>query len=140
MSTEPTRGFTIGAVHKGGGVAGTTGPPVPPVFRASTFAVDNPESFHYPCSGNPNVRVLEQSAAALEGTPFATCFASGMSAAILVAPSLRSGDLVLAEEDLCGSNRLFGHVFAPLRMLTGYLDLSRPAHWDEILKQRPALL
>jgi len=141
MSTDPNDGFSTRAVHEGRGFAGTTGAVMPPVFLTSTFASGNPDGFDYTRSGNPNFRLLEASAASLEGASHATCFASGVSAITAVVSSLRSGDLVLAEENLYGCTyRLFDRVFAKFGLQVRYLDLSRAESWEEIRRARPALV
>jgi len=141
MSTDPNDGFSTRAVHEGRGFAGTTGAVMPPVFLTSTFASGNPDGFDYTRSGNPNFRLLEASAASLEGASHATCFASGVSAITAVVSSLRSGDLVLAEENLYGCTyRLFDRVFAKFGLQVRYLDLSRTENWEEIRRARPALV
>ena len=141
MSTDPNDGFSTRAVHEGRGFAGTTGAVMPPVFLTSTFASGNPDGFDYTRSGNPNFRLLEASAASLEGASHATCFASGVSAITAVVSSLRSGDLVVAEENLYGCTyRLFDRVFAKFGLQVRYLDLSRAESWEEIRRARPALV
>jgi cystathionine gamma-synthase len=139
MKTE--NGFTTRAVHEGRGFAGTTGAVMPPVFLTSTFETGNPDGFDYTRSGNPNFRLLEQSAASLEGARFATCFASGMSAITAVVSSLKSGDVVLAEENVYGCTyRLFDRVFAKFGLKVHYVDLAQRANWDEIRRVRPTLV
>jgi cystathionine beta-lyase/cystathionine gamma-synthase len=134
-------GFTTRAVHEGRGFAGTTGAVMPPVFLTSTFESGNPDGFDYTRSGNPNFRMLQESAASLEGAQFATCFASGVSAITAVVSSLKSGDRVLAEENVYGCTyRLFERVFAKFGLHVQYLDLSRPANWEEIRRSRPTLV
>jgi cystathionine gamma-synthase len=114
---------------------------MPPVFLTATFEAGNPDGFDYTRSGNPNFRLLEESIASLEGARFATCFASGVSAITAVISSLKSGDLVLAEENLYGCTyRLFESVFAKFGVQARYYDLSQPANWDQIRQQRPALV
>ena len=141
MSDPAEPGFTTRAVHTGRGFAGTTGAVMPPVFLTSTFASGNPDGFDYTRSGNPNFRLLEQSLAALEGARFATCFASGVSAITAVVSTLRSGDLVLAEENLYGCTyRLFERVFAKFGLRVEYRDLAVPANWEEIRRLRPTLV
>jgi len=141
MSTTPQDGFTTRAVHHGRGFAGTTGAVMPPVFLTSTFENGNPDGFDYTRSGNPNFRMLQQSAAALEGARFATCFASGVSAITAVVSTLKSGDLVLAEENVYGCTyRLFDKVFAKFGVQVRYVDLSQPANWEQIRRLRPTLV
>ena len=141
IKTDHSAGFTTRAVHLGRGFAGNTGAVMPPVFLTSTFENGNADGFDYTRSGNPNFRLLQESVAALEGAQFATCFASGVSAITSVLSTLKSGDLVLAEENVYGCTyRLLGQVFGKFGLRASYLDLSQPANWEEIRRQRPALV
>ena len=77
----------------------------------------------------------------MEGAEFATCFASGVTAITAVVSSLKSGDLVLAEENIYGCTyRLFERVFAKFGLQVRYVDLSREENWEEIRKARPTLV
>ena len=141
MKDEAPRGFSTQAVHTGRGFTGQTGAVMPPVYLTSTFERGNADGFDYTRSGNPNFRLLDESVAALEGTRFATCFASGVSAITAVVSTLKSGDLVLAEENVYGCTyRMFDKVFAKFGLQVRYLDLSQPENWAEIPRSRPALL
>jgi len=141
MKPENKPGFSTRAVHSGRGFAGTTGAVMPPVYLTSTFESGNADGFDYTRSGNPNFRLLEECVAAMEGARFATCFASGVSAITAVVSSLKSGDLVLAEENLYGCTyRLFERVFAKFGLQVRYLDLSREENWGEITRARPTLV
>ena len=141
MNQDQKTGFTTRAVHTGRGYTGTTGAVMPPVFLTSTFASGNPDGFDYTRSGNLNFRLLEENVAALEGARFATCFASGVSAITAVLSTLRSGDTVLAEENVYGCTyRLFARVFAKFGVDAAYLDLSQPTNWEAIRQRRPALV
>ncbi len=134
-------GFTTRAVHTGRGYVGTTGAVMPPVYLTSTFASGNPDGFDYTRSGNPNFRLLEETIAALEDAKFATCFASGVSAITAVVSSLKTGDVVLAEENIYGCTyRLFERVFAKFGVRAVYADLSRRANWRKIRELQPALV
>ncbi len=141
MSNSSSTGFSTRAVHAGRGFAGTTGAVMPPVFLTSTFASGNPDGFDYTRSGNPNFRMLEGSLASLEGAKHATCFASGVSAITAVVSTLKSGDVVLAEENVYGCTyRLFARVFAKFGLQVQYRDLAQPRNWDAIRALRPALV
>lgn len=141
MQDNHQLGFTTRAVHEGRGFTGDTGAVMPPVYLTSTFAHGNPDGFDYTRSGNPNFRLLQQSVASLEGARFATCFASGVSAITAVVSTLKSGDLVLAEENVYGCTyRLFDRVFAKFGVRVDYRDLSEPGNWEEIRGARPALV
>jgi len=114
---------------------------MPPVYLTSTFERGNADGFDYTRSGNPNFRLLDECVAAMEGARFATSFASGVSAITAVVSTLKSGDLVLAEENVYGCTyRMFDKVFAKFGLQVRYLDLSQPENWAEIPRSRPALL
>src|SRR5258705_2873837 len=98
MKKHKPAGFSTRAVHEGRGFAGTTGAVMPPVFLTSTFESGNADGFDYTRSGNPNFRMLQESAASLEGAKFATCFASGVSAITAVGFPLPKAEMVLSAE------------------------------------------
>lgn len=128
-------------MHEGRGFTGDTGAVMPPVYLTSTFASGNPDGFDYTRSGNPNFRLLQQSVASLEGAKFATCFASGVSAITAVISTLKTGDLVLAEENVYGCTyRLFDRVFAKFGVRVQYADLSQPGNWEAIRRTQPTLV
>ena len=141
MKNNKPKGFSTRAVHNGRGFVGNTGAVMPPVYMTSTFAQGNADGFDYTRSGNPNFRLLEQSLASLEGAEYATCFASGVSAITAVVSSLKSGDVVLAEENIYGCTyRMFERVFAKFGVKAVYFDLSRPENWDQIRAVKPAFV
>lgn len=141
MGDDSRPGFSTRAVHEGRGFSGPTGAVMPPLYLTSTFERGNAEGFDYTRSGNPNFRLLEQSAASLEGARFATCFASGVSAITAVVSSLKAGDVVLAEENVYGCTyRLFDRVFAKFGVEAVYADLARTENWSLIREHRPALV
>jgi len=141
MANTKHKGFSTRAVHGGRGYVGDTGAVMPPVYMTSTFAQGNRDGFDYTRSGNPNFRLLEQSLAALEGAEHATCFASGVSAITAVVSSLKSGDLILAEENIYGCTyRMFERVFAKFGVKAVYVDLSRRESWKQIRARKPTLV
>ena len=141
MKNDKRQGFSTRAVHNGRGYVGNTGAVMPPVYLTATFQQGNADGFDYTRSGNPNFRLLEQSLAALEGADHATCFASGVSAITAVVSSLKSGDRILAEENLYGCTyRMFERVFAKFGIQAAYVDLSRAENWEQIRAQRPTVV
>ena len=141
MNSENIPGFNTQAVHSGRGYTGSTGAVMPPVYLTSTFEQGNADGFDYTRSGNPNFRMLQEALASMEGAQFATVFASGVSAITAVVSSLKSGDMVLAEENLYGCTyRLFERVFSKFGVQARYVDLSREENWEEIRRSRPTLI
>ena len=134
-------GFETRAIHAGLGFREETGAAIPPAFLSSTFEFGNPGGFDYTRSGNPNFRNLQETLASLEGGRHATVFGSGVAAITAVVSTLKSGDLVLAEENIYGCTfRLFDQVFAKFGVQIEYLDLTRPENIALIGERRPAMV
>jgi cystathionine beta-lyase/cystathionine gamma-synthase len=141
MSLDPHSGFETRAIHLGRDFVSDTGAVTPPVWLTSTFEYGNPNGFDYTRSGNPNFRLLDRTVASLEGAAFSTCFGSGVSAITAVVSTLKSGDVVVAEENLYGCTfRLFAQVFAKFGVSVVYLDFTDPASLEALSSHSPALV
>ena len=134
-------GFATRAIHSGRDFVGETGAVTPPVWLTSTFEYGNPNGFDYTRSGNPNFRLLDATIASLESAEFATVFGSGVSAITAVVSTLKSGDVVLAEENIYGCTfRLFAQVFAKFGVEICYLDFTESNSLVKIEEVKPALV
>lgn len=141
MPEKPLNHFETLAIHAGLGYRAETGAMIPPIYQTSTFEAGNPGGFDYTRSGNPNFRNLDAVLASLEGAAFCTSFASGVSAITAVVSTLKSGDLVLAEENIYGCTyRLFAQVFAKFGVSVAYLDFTQPGNLEQISRRKPALV
>lgn len=133
--------FATRAIHRGHDYREHTGALIPPVYLTSTFESGNQGGFDYTRSGNPNFVNLENILADLENAHYATVFASGVSAITAVASTLKSGDLVIAEEVVYGCTyRLFDQVFSKFGVKIEYYDLADPTNFRHILEKQPALV
>ncbi len=133
--------FETAAIHAGQAYRDETGAVIPPIYQTSTFEYGNPGGFDYTRSGNPNFRNLDRTLAALEGGQFCTSFASGVSAITAIVSTLKSGDLVLAEENIYGCTfRLFDQVFAKFGIAVTYVDFTRTDSLDTVRTLKPALV
>lgn len=142
-ATEPSspERFETRAVHTGHDYVAGTGAIIPPVYLTSTFEYGNEGGFDYTRSGNPNFRLLERTLASLESAQHATVFGSGVSAITAVVSNLKSGDVVLAEENIYGCTfRLFAQVFEKFGVKIIYTDLSDPNNFELIKTHHPALV
>ncbi|MFH1532241.1 MAG: PLP-dependent transferase [Pseudomonadota bacterium] len=138
---EAMAGFATRAIHRGHDFRDTTGALIPPIYLTSTFERGNKAGFDYTRSGNPNFINLEEILASLEGANHATVFASGVSAITAVVSSLKSGDLVIAEEVIYGCTyRLFDQVFSKFGVRIEYLDFTREESFRTILEKKPVLV
>ena len=141
MAADKNAGFETRAIHSGRDFVGETGSVTPPVWLSSTFEYGNPNGFDYTRSGNPNFRLLDRTISSLESAEFATTFGSGVSAITAVVSTLKSGDVVLAEENIYGCTfRLFAQVFAKFGVSIVYVDFTDPASLEKIGEIKPALV
>ncbi|MFO0688471.1 MAG: PLP-dependent aspartate aminotransferase family protein [Myxococcota bacterium] len=136
--------FETRAIHVGQHPEEATGAVMAPIYATSTFAQIRPgetRGYDYTRSGNPNFTRLGQTLASLENGRFATVFGSGMAAITAVLSSLKSGDLVLAEENVYGCTfRIFAKVFEKFGLSVRYVDFANPASYDAVVQARPALV
>lgn len=140
-SLAPGSRFETRAIHVGQDWRDQTGAVIPPVYLTSTFETGNPGGFDYTRSGSPNFRNLQNTLASLEGAKHCTVFASGVSAITAVASTLKSGDLVLAEENVYGCTyRLFARVFEKFGVHVHYVNFADKQNYPAIKQLKPTLV
>ncbi|HEY8283249.1 MAG TPA: cystathionine gamma-synthase [Chloroflexota bacterium] len=119
-------GFSTRAIHVGQPPDPATGAVITPIYQTSTFAQEAPgkhKGYEYSRSGNPTRAALEECLASLEGGRHGLAFASGLGAETTILHTLRSGDHVVAMDDLYGGTfRLFERVFRPMGLSFSYVD------------------
>jgi cystathionine beta-lyase len=103
-------------------------PVATPIYQTATFEQESALAFgpyDYSRSGNPTRTVLEEQLARLENGTRAFCFASGLAAITAVARLLRSGDEILAGDDLYGGTyRLFSKILPRSDVRVRYAPVS----------------
>src|SRR5256886_13009467 len=121
-------GFSTDCIHAGQEPEPQTGAVAVPIFQTSTYVqpeLGRHKGYEYARTKNPTRDALEASLAALERGKHAHCFASGMSATDTVFRMLKSGDHVIAGENMYGGAfPLFNPVVEKLRVDLSYLDTS----------------
>lgn len=119
------------AIHAGQPPDASSGAVMTPIVLSSTFAQESPgvhKGYEYSRSGNPTRRALEACLAALEGGSHGFAFASGLAATTTLAHTLKTGDHILAGDDLYGGTfRLFDKVMGPMGVQSSFIDMSDPA-------------
>jgi cysteine-S-conjugate beta-lyase len=97
-----------------------------PIYQTSTFVQEAPgenKGYDYARSGNPTRAVLEDLIATLEEGSVAIAFASGLAAIDAVVKLLKSGDEILAVDDIYGGAfRLFTHIYSKFGIKVNYVD------------------
>jgi cystathionine gamma-lyase/cystathionine beta-lyase/cystathionine gamma-lyase/homocysteine desulfhydrase len=120
--------FSTDCIHAGQEPEPVTGSVTYPIFQTSTYVqpeLGKHKGFEYARTQNPTRSVLEANLAALERGKHAHCFASGMSATDTVFRLLKSGDHVVAGENMYGgSYRLFSRVCEKFGLQFSYVDTS----------------
>jgi cystathionine beta-lyase len=97
-----------------------------PIYQTSTFVQEAPgvnRGYDYARTNNPTRAVLETLIARLEGGSTGVAFASGLAAIDAVVKLLKTGDEILAVDDIYGGAfRLFTHVYEKFGITINYVD------------------
>lgn len=123
--------FSTSVIHAGLSADPATGALLTPIYQSTTYlqeAVGVHKGFTYSRADNPTVAALERALGALEGTPPAVCFATGMAAiSALFLSILKSGDhAVISDVVYGGTVRLFGQILNGVGITASFVDTSRP--------------
>ncbi len=101
-----------------------------PIYQTSTFVQEAPgvnKGFDYSRSGNPTRQTLEQLIASLEEGESASAFASGLAAIDAVIKLLKTGDEIVAVNDIYGGAfRLFNTIYNNFGITVHYVDTTDP--------------
>jgi cystathionine beta-lyase len=97
-----------------------------PIYQTSTFIQEAPgvnKGYDYARTNNPTRATLENVIAQLEGGAVGVAFGSGLAAIDAVVKLLKSGDEILAVDDIYGGAfRLFTHVYEKFGITINYVD------------------
>jgi len=97
-----------------------------PIYQTSTFVQEAPgvnKGYDYARSGNPTRAALEDIIAKLEKGSTGVAFASGLAAIDAVLKLLKSGDEIIAVDDIYGGAfRLFTHIYEKFGITVQYVD------------------
>jgi len=121
-------GFGTLAVHAGQPPDPLTGALMVPIYQNSTYRqrapADPVDGYEYGRTKNPTRLALERNLAALEDGRFGLAFASGLAATNTLMNLLKSGDHVVAGDDLYGGTwRLFERLYAGYGIGFTFVDL-----------------
>ena len=118
-----------------------------PIHLSSTFArkeIDKPTNgYEYSRSGNPTREALEKKLAVLEDAKFGLAFSSGLAAeTVICATLLKSGDHVVAFDDLYGgTRRLFNKIFSSnFGVEFSYVDARNADNVKNAIKENTKLI
>ncbi len=115
-----------------------------PIYQTSTFVQDEPgvnRGYDYSRSNNPTRAALENLVASLEGGETAAAFASGLAAIDAVVKLLKSGDEIIAVDDIYGGAfRLFQQVYAQFGIKVHYVDTTQEENIEAAITPKTKLI
>lgn len=115
-----------------------------PIYQTSTFVQEAPgvhKGYDYSRSNNPTRATLEKLIAELEGASTGLAFASGLAAIDTVLKLLKSGDEIVAVDDIYGGAfRLFTHVYQKFGITIHYVDTTNPENVAKAINTNTRLI
>jgi cystathionine beta-lyase/cystathionine gamma-synthase len=137
--------FSTTAVRGGQSADPATGAVLTPIYQSTTYhqeAVGVHKGFTYSRAANPTVSALEAALGALEDTPPAVCFATGMAAiSALFLAILRSGDHVVVSDVVYGGTvRLFQQILTNFGVTASFVDTSHRAAVEQAIQPDTKLI
>lgn len=115
-----------------------------PIYQTSTFVQEAPgvnKGFDYARTNNPTRQTLENIVAELEGGTIAAAFASGLSAIDAVLKLLKSGDEIIAVDDIYGGAfRLFTQIYEKFGITVNYVDTTNAENVFDAITSKTKLI
>ena len=115
-----------------------------PIYQTSTFVQEAPgvnKGYDYSRTNNPTRATLEQIVAKLEKGSTGAAFASGLAAIDAVVKLLRSGDEIIAVDDIYGgAYRLFTKVYEQYGITIKFVDASEPENIFNAIGEKTKLI
>ena len=136
--------FGTKAIHKGLNDEQETGAIIPPIYQTSTYTQKAPgdhKGYEYSRTKNPTRTALENNIAAIENAKHGFCFGSGMGAIDTVVKLFKSGDEVIANNDLYGGTyRIFTKIFSNFGIGFHFVDLSNPENAKNFINAKTKMI
>lgn len=136
--------FATRAIHAGQEPDPTTGAIMTPIYQTSTFVQAAPgqhKGYEYARTGNPTRTALEANLSALENGKHCVALASGCAAANTVLNLLKSGDHVVAGDDLYGGTyRIFTKVYEKYGLTFTFVDSTDPSKIEAAMRPNTRLV
>ena len=136
--------FETRAIHDGQEADSKTGAVIVPVYQTSTYqqeAVGKHKGYEYSRTGNPTRTALETALASLEEGKYGLAFASGVAATTAVFSLLKTGDHIVAGDDMYGGTyRILEKVFKKWGLSTSYADVDDPGSFEKAIQKNTKLI
>ncbi|KOP24401.1 cystathionine gamma-synthase [Hapalosiphon sp. MRB220] len=136
--------FETKAIHEGQQSDPQTGAVIVPIYLTSTYqqeAIGQHKGYEYSRTGNPTRNALEEALAAIESATFGLAFASGLAATTTVLSLLKSGEHIVAGDDLYGGTyRLLERVVKNWSVTTTYVDIDDINNFENAIQSNTKLI
>lgn len=121
--------FNTKAIHGGQHPEPATGAVMTPVYMTSTYLQSTPGKpvgdYEYSRGGNPTRTALEDALASIENGVRGLAFSSGLAATDCVLRSFKSGDEIIAMDDLYGGTyRMFTRIYKDSGLKFHFVDMN----------------
>lgn len=142
--SSKTYKFETRAIHAGQAPDPTTGAIMTPVYLSSTYVQSSPgvhSGYEYSRTHNPTRKAYEACLANLEGGKHGFAFASGCAASTTILHLVKSGDHVIAGDDMYGGSfRLMDKVIRHNGIDFSFVDLTNLENFTKAIKPNTKML
>jgi cystathionine beta-lyase len=115
-----------------------------PIYQTATYVQEAPgvnKGYDYARTNNPTRAVLEKIISELEGGIAGFAFASGLAAIDSIVKTLKSGDEIVAVDDIYGgAYRLFTHIYQKFGIKIHYVDTTDASNISPFLNENTKLV
>ena len=136
--------FNTKAIHGGQKPDKAYGSVMQPIYQTTTYAQTTPgehKGFGYSRTHNPTRTALERAFASLENGEYGVAFGSGMAAIDAVLKLLKSGDEVIATNDLYGGTyRLFTNIYEDFDVKFHFVGMENIGEIESYINENTKLL
>ncbi|MFB2922187.1 cystathionine gamma-synthase [Aerosakkonema funiforme] len=136
--------FETRAIHEGQAPDSVTGSVIVPIYMTSTYeqeAIGQHKGYEYSRTGNPTRTALEKALASIESGKFGLAFASGVAATTTVLSLLKSGDNIIAGDDIYGGTyRLLEKVVKNWGIETTYASVDDLTSFEKAIQPQTKLI
>ena len=136
--------FQTKTVHAGIAPDPATGAVVTPIYQSNIYAFDGigeDKGYQYARMLNPNVKVLEDNLASLEGGLYCKVFSNGLAAETTLLNLLHKGDHIICGNDVYGGTiRLMNYMMEHFGIEVSYVPMHVPGSVSAALSQDTKLL
>lgn len=115
-----------------------------PIYQTATYVQEAPgvnKGYDYARTNNPTRAALEKIIAELEGGTHGFAFATGLAAIDAILKTLKSGDEIVAVDDIYGgAYRLFTHIYQKFGIVIHYVDTTDASNVSAYLNKKTKLV